>query len=286
MLRLMIRQTCLLLLCVIAGCASTPEETAAPPADMQALPVCGTWTDLGAGLRMRICADRTISEETGIIRAALVVQNTTKAPVSIKAADTKNSLCVWGVDDMLMGESMPGRELPLAAGQTWVSPMTEVGIPPGASHRLIRAQLDASTGMASATVPITVTPAAWGEPSGGLRLRVGTDRAKYAAGDKTVVRLFLHNTTDKPITVHPLDQASREQGSHQDRLSLSFNTLDEMVREVPPGGFIAARLDEPLLLAPGRYRLRATVAPKELSAAHVPAWFGSVTSNEVEFVVE
>ena len=277
-----------MLLCILAGCASgtKPVETVAPPADMQALPVCGPWTELVPGLRMRICVDRTIAEETAIIRAALVVQNTATATVSLAAADAKQSLCVWGVDDMPMGESVPGRELSLAAGQTWTSPMTEVGIPPGQPHRTIRAQIGAKTGTSSATMPITVTPAKWGEPSNGLRLRLSVDREKYAAGEKTAVRLFLHNATDKPITIQPLDQASRDQEAHKDRLHLWFKTVDDLVRDIPPGGFTAVKLDEPLLLAPGHYRLKATIVSKELSVAHAAAWVGSVMSNEVEFVVE
>ena len=252
---------------------------------MQALPVCGPWTELGAGLRMRVCVDRTIAEETAVIRAALVVQNTSAASASM-TADANRPLCVWRVDDMSMGGAAAEHDLSLAAGQTWTSPMTEIGIPPNAPRREVRAELVVKGVTKIAAMPITVTPATWGEPSAGLRLRLGIDREKYAAGEKTAVRLFLSNTTDKPLTVHPPDQASRDQESHKDRLNLWFKTVDERVTELRPSGFMAVKLDEPLLLAPGRYRLKATIVSKELSVDHPVAWVGSVTSNEVEFIVE
>ncbi|MGA2499101.1 MAG: hypothetical protein ABSH20_15270 [Tepidisphaeraceae bacterium] len=283
----MIRQSCLFLMCVLAGCASgtRPADTAAPPADVQALPVCGPWTELGAGLRMRVCVDRTIAEETSIVRAALVVQNSSSVSAAL-AGDATRPLYVWRVDDMSMVTSSAGRDLSLAAGQTWTSPMVEIGMPPNAPRREIRAALALKGATAVAVMPITVTPAKWGEPVAGLRLRLGIDREKYAAGEKTSVRMFLHNTTDKPLTVHPLDQASRDQESHKDRLNLWFKTVDDRVTELQPGGFITTTLDEPLLLAPGRYRLKATIVSKELSVDHPVAWVGSVISNDVEFSVE
>lgn len=275
------------MLCMLVGCASgtKPVETVAPPADIKVLPVAGPWTEVAPGLRMRVCVDRTIAEETTIIRAALVVQNTSTAAMSL-SADANRPLCVWRVDDMAMGDPAAARELSLAPGETWTSPMTEIGMPPNAPHRDIRAALSLKGVTVVAVMPITVTPATWGEPVGGLRLRLVADREKYAAGEKTGVRLFLSNTTDKPITMHVLNQASRDQESHKDRLNLWFKTSDEQVAELQAGGFTSTKLDEPLLLAPGRYRVKATIVSKELSVDHPVAWVGSLTSNEVEFTVE
>ncbi len=284
----MMRWTLACLLLVLAGCSATGPNTeiAALPADLQLLPVRGPWENLAGGLRMRLCVDRTIAEETGIIRAALLMENTSATAVSLEALDNKQSLCIWGVDNLFFGESTPGRSLSLAPKQTWVSPMIEISMPAGAPRRLIRAQLTTRSIDAFASIPITVTPARWGEPAAGLRLRLSMDRERYAAGEAAVARLFLHNTTDQPVNVHPLDHASRKQDSLRERITLSYTTIDQTVVPLGPGGFVAIPLGEPLLLAPGRYKLQAVIESRELSADHPIAWFGTLVSNEVEIVVE
>lgn len=277
-------------LAAVAGCGGGGRSVVTQPAGDQArvastLPVVGAWGEPANGVRARMLIDRKELQETQAVLAAVELENVGTRAVELE--DASQPPVNWqaaGValdSDRTIDPNAAKATLTLAPGQKFVTRPAEVMIPPGPAKRELAAHFAARGGnVIVPPVELSVRPAQWGQAVGGLRIRVATGRDDYRVGERAVVRVFFHNVSNQPIRVHRIDDESQDVDTRRDLLTFNFRTLDSTTREIAPGGIAAHAVTEPLLLAPGTYRLRVVVDSKELSIDHPSAWHGRVVSND------
>ena len=278
-------------LAVAAGCGGGGgRSTVAQPAGdrarlMASLRVVGTWGEPANGVRARMLVDRSELQETQAVLAAVELENV--GPAAVELENASRQPVDWqaagvGLDsDQAIDPSASKATLSLAPGQTFVTPPSEVLIPPGPPKRQLAAQFMAKgSSIVVPPIELTVSSAEWGQAVAGLRIRVSTGRDEYGVGEKAVLRIFFHNVSNQPLTIHRIDDDSQDVDTRRDLLTFKFKTLDTTTRQLAAGGVATHAVSEPLLLAPGAYRLRVVVDSKELSIDHPSAWHGRAVSND------
>lgn len=277
---------------VLGGCSSSSvppaPQAAADPAILKELSISTPWGLPSNGIRARIALDRDSAVETSSIRSAFVLENTTDNALAISAPAA--APIAWMAGDMRLpvdthlsapSEKTVSIQLPPHASRAF-GPW-DVPIPPGHDHLFLSARLGA---VQSPPIEVRVAPAEWGPTVDGLRIRLSSPHTTYPVGEGAALQLFIHNTTNAPISIYEPNWESLDDDTKGDLTVLLAKTADDRFATIPAGGFIERTFPEPMLLAPGSYRVRFQLDSPELSIEHAPAWHGKLASNTLDLEVK
>ncbi len=152
-------------------------------------------------------------------------------------------------------------------------------------HDLVAA-LHTSTGpLVSSPIAVWVLPADWGETKDGLRFRLAATHGNWQVGQRPAVHLFVQNVTDKPLVMHVPDWDQMKLDQHDDLLVLNYPADAGGLARIPPHGLWTQPVENPLLLAPGTYRVRLVYDAPEFPQDFERAWFGRLVSNDMKLEV-
>lgn len=279
---------------VLAGCAQTPAPVVrpAPGNDLSKLTVIGPWSEPIDGLICRVLIDRDRGQETDSVLAAFQIRNTSALPVKLNAAGLPATAAVsWKMDGARMIVSGPepaagNNTVEIAPNENVTTEPAQILVPPGAGKRKLVAGITHSDkALVSGAAAFEVAPAQWGEGVNGIRLRVAGAKKDYSVGQQPRLHIFVQNLTQAPVTVRAVDWSGARADSRGDVLTIYCRSDDSAYGTVAPGDMWVRPVEMPLLLAPGKYRLRLVLDQPELPAGSRPAWHGIVSSNDAALVV-
>lgn len=272
-----------------AGRATITQDNAQQEQILAELLVAGPWSTPAAGLRCRLLLDRDQAQETAFLRGAMAIQNVSDRPLTLSSSTTPpfSSALQWQAGQVPM-DAGPTPATPAASavrlepGQMFITPPASLLLPPGEGTRPISAQL--LTPEQTLTPPplvIATSPAPWGPPTQGLRMRLALPEQTYTVGQRPIALLFIHNLTAQPITIHPPDWSTQRRIYRDDVIALACKIDDTHYVQIAPGSVWWQPVPtDALLLAPGTYRLRLILDAPEQPIDHQPAWHGKLTSND------
>ncbi|HEX2971464.1 MAG TPA: hypothetical protein VHP11_03985 [Tepidisphaeraceae bacterium] len=279
----------------LVGCempTTFSKDPAAQQQTLKMLPVAGEWSQPVDGVRCRLLLEQGRVIETNAVGAAFEIENVSSKPITLSSTGRppfEGNALTWMIGQMpvvpewmeLAQETTTAR-MRLAPGQSYVTEMVKLLVPPGPGEQQVSAQLDAG-GRLLKTAPVTlrVTPAAWGEPVKGIRARLSLGQDVYKVGQSLHARLFIHNLDHDPLVIHPPNWSTFDVAIKKQAVTMRVETADEQYAEVAKGWFWASAVPNSLLLAPGIYHFQLVLQSPELPIQFRRAWFGKLTTNEV-----
>jgi len=242
------------------------------------------------GVRCRILIETRNVQETDAVLAAFQIRNAGAAPITLEGAGSppfSAAAAVWRMDamEMMVGGGLAAKattsKLQLAPNETFTTAPAKVLVPPGTGVRRVSAVMSVSgRELAARPLEISVVEAAWGAATDGLSLRVAASRQAYEVGRQPKLHLFVRNLTRAAVILRGADWASAEVESRQDLVIIRCRADDNAFGTVPGENVWVRPVETPLLLAPGKYRVRLVIESPELPATSRRAWHGTLVSND------
>jgi len=284
----------------LIGCQSETlyvPDKAQQAAIVAELKMAGPWSPPAGTLRCRLLLQSNQIMETSTLGGAILIENTTGRSITLHAAGSPPfgaQSVRWRADDHWLRTSLdivPVAQLTtettsLAPGDQLVLE-SHLLVAPGPGQRQISAALVTTDGQTLLTPPITVqvTPADWGQPNDGIRLRLSSRKLRYVVGENLMLNAFIHNMEHDPLSMHPPDWSSLQIDVRRDLVLMRVSTADAQNAQVARGQAWWSTVPTSLLLAPGKYTLRLEFNSPELPVSYARAWHGRVASNEATIEV-
>jgi hypothetical protein len=243
-------------------------------------------------VRCRLLLEQGRVIETNAVGTAFEIENTSSKPIALNSTGRppfEGNAIAWMMGPMpvapewmeLALETTTAR-MRLEPGQSYVTNIVKLLVPPGPGEQQVGAQLVAGDRILKAEpVTLHVTPAAWGETLKGIRARLSLGQDIYKVGQPLHARLFIHNLDHNPLVIHPPNWSTLDIVIKKQAVTLRVETADPQYAEVAKGWFWAGEVPNSLLLAPGLYRFQLILQSPELPIQFRRAWFGKLVTNEV-----
>lgn len=287
----------LIMLALLAGCngksSDGPKETTFDPDTSRKaaehLRVAGSPGPVLGGLRAQLLLSADQGVETDTLRGTVLVTNTTQQEQEIDIVGAGPSFLLGAV--RMAATPIPGAlyntKVKVPPGATLAAGPYEMEIAGFAGKYELSARVQAGPHTLIAPgVPFTIATAKWGPVVEGARLRVDAGGTQFAVGQPIVLHGVIQNMSDQPLPLRPVLNFDYDSELRRDLVTLHFVNDEEARVTIPPHGLFRFGTGKPLLLAPGKYRLRAVVSGEELGINDKPAWFGELISNDVAIEVK